>query len=142
MTDALSPELEEQIRLVELDCHTRQAKIRQSSSMKDVAQLRDLVLRGELRENSHRIRGLTQLGHAAEMRMRELLATHLIELRAQNDLQVLEQLRSHFLHREWAFIKGPWPLLYREAEIESEKVVQRLERETDSRRQRLRGGKK
>lgn len=133
--------LDERIRLVEMDCHMRQTKIRQSSNMKAVAQLSDLVLRDDLMENSHKIRGLTQLHHTAEARMRDLMAEHMLELRAQNDLGMLEQLRSHFLHREWSFLKGSYPLLYREAEVESEKLVQRIERESETRRQRMRGKK-
>ena len=141
MTEIPQPPLEERLRLVEMDCSMRQTKMRQSSNMKEVAQLRDLVLRGDLLENSHKIRGMTQLHHTAEARMRDLLADHLLELRAQSDLQVLEQLRSHFLHREWSFLKGSYPMLYREAEIESEKLVVRLERETEGRHQRMRGKK-
>ncbi len=139
MIEGLSKELEEKIRLAELDCHLRSAKIRQSASMKDVSQLRDMVLRGDLREKSHLIRGLTQLTHTAETRMRELLDIHMIELRTQTDMQNFEQLRSHLLHREWTFMKGPFPLMYREAENESEKLLRRLEQVTETQKRRTRG---
>lgn len=66
--------------------------------------------------------------------MRELLDGHLIELRRQSNLPALEQLRGHFLHREWTFLKGSFPLLYREAETESEKLIRRVEYETQARR--------
>ena len=76
---------------------------------------------------------------AAELRIREILDGHLVELRAQHDLPGLEQLRSHFLHREWTHLKGVYPLLYRAAETESEKLIVRLEYETDSRRRKKSG---
>jgi len=139
MSDSLPAELAEKIRLTELDCHLRSAKIRQSGSMKDIAQLKDVLLRGELREKSYLIRGLTQLSHAAETRMRELLDNHMMELRAQTDVQIFEQLRSHFVHREWAFMKGPFPLLYREAESESEKLLRRMEQAFEAQKKRIRG---
>ena len=80
------------------------------------------------------IRALHQLQEAAELRMRELLDGHLVEMRVQRDLQALEQLRSHFLHREWTHLKGSYPLLYRMAETEAEKLVIRLEYESDTKR--------
>ncbi len=139
MSEEIAAELLEKIRLTELDCHLRAAKIRQSASMKDVAQLKDVLLRGELRDKSHLIRGLTQLTHTAETRMRDLMEAHMIELRNQSDMGTFEQLRSHFVHREWTFMKGPFPLLYREAENESEKLWRRLDQLTESQKNRSRG---
>ena len=106
--------------------------------MKDVLQLREVRLEPELRARAPEIRGISQLQLAAEVRMREILDGHMIELSAQRDVQTLMQARSHFLHREWSCLKGVFPLLYREAEVESEKIISRLERETDVRRKRSR----
>ncbi|MEQ1515612.1 MAG: hypothetical protein ABL931_03880 [Usitatibacteraceae bacterium] len=130
--------VEERIQNVEADCSMRMTKIRQVSRMKDVLQLRDVVLDNDLRARAPEIRGINQLQLAAETRMREILDGHMHELRAQRDMQALEQARSHFLHREWSCLKGVYPLLYREAEIESEKIISRLEREMDVRRRRSR----
>lgn len=116
----------------------RTTKIRQVSRMKDVLQLQEVVLDNELRTRVTEIRGISQLHLAAEARMREILDGHMVELRAQRDVQMLEQTRSYFLHREWNCLKGVFPLLYREAEVESEKVLGRLEREMDVRRKRSR----
>ena len=119
---------------VEAECHQRMSKIRQNTRIKDVIQLKDVPLSDKLRPHMLQIRALHQLESAAELRMREILDGHLVEMRAQRDLQGLEQLRSHFMHREWTHLKGVYPLLYRMAESESEKLMARLEIETDTRR--------
>ena len=61
-----------------------------------------LDIRGELVSYTSEIRGYKQLALASEARLRELMCAHLLELRAQKDLQNFIQMRSHFLHREWA----------------------------------------
>lgn len=138
MSSTPPPSIEDRIREVEADCSMQMTKIRQVSRMKDVLQLREVRLDEDLRPRVAEIRGLNQLQLAAETRMREILDGHMHELRAQRDMQMLEQARSHFLHREWSCLKGVFPLLYREAEIESEKIISRLEREMDIRRRRSR----
>ena len=138
MSSAPPPSIEDRIREVEADCSMQMTKIRQVSRMKDVVQLQEVRLDEDLRPRAPEIRGVNQLQLAAETRMREILDGHMHELRAQRDMQMLEQARSHFLHREWSCLKGVFPLLYREAEIESEKIISRLEREMDIRRRRPR----
>ena len=123
---------------IEVECSMRMTKIRQVSRMKDVLQLNDVRLTDELRARAPEIRGINQLQLAAEMRMREILGGHMHELRALRDVQSLEAARSHFLHREWHCLKGVYPLLFREAEVESDKLLGRLEREMDVRRKRSR----
>lgn len=124
---------------VEADCFQRMTKVRQNTRMKDVLQLKEVTLSERLRPYAIQIRALHQLEVAAELRMREILDGHMVELRAQHDVAGLEQLRSHFLHREWSHLKGVYPLLYRTAETESEKLIVRLEYETDSRRRKKPG---
>ena len=124
---------------VEADCNQRMTKIRQNTRMKDVIQLKQVTLSEKLRPYALHIRALHQLEEAAELRMREILDGHLVELRAQHNLPALEQLRSHFLHREWSHLKGLYPLLYRNAETESEKLIVRMEYESDSRRRNKKG---
>ncbi len=124
---------------VEADCHQRMSKIRQNTHMKDVIQLKEVTVSEKLRPFMMHIRALHQLEETAELRMREILDGHLVELRAQHDLPSLEQLRSHFLHREWSHLKGVYPLLYRNAETESEKLLARLEHETDTKRRKKSG---
>jgi hypothetical protein len=138
MSSVPPPSIEDRIRDVEAACSMQMTKIRQVSRMKDVLQLREVRLEEDLRPRAPEIRGINQLELAAETRMREILDGHMHELRAQRDMQMLEQARSHFLHREWSCLKGVFPLLYREAEIESEKIISRLEREMDVRRRRSR----
>ena len=132
------PNIEAMIADIEVECRLRMTKIRQVARMKDVLQLKEVRLEEVLSKRGPEIRGINQLLLAAEMRMREILAGHMVELRAQRDVQMLEQARSHFLHREWSCLKGVFPLLYREAEVESEKLLGRLEREMDVRRRRSR----
>lgn len=131
-----TPSIEALLVDLEVECRLRMTKIRHVSRMKDVLQLKDVRLDDELRARAPEIRGISQLQLAAETRMREILDGHMVELRAQRDMQTLEQARSHFLHREWHCLKGVFPLLHREAEVESEKLVGRLEREMDVRRRR------
>ena len=130
--------IESLITDVEVECRMRTTKIRQVSRMKDVLQLKEVRLDEALQTHALEIRGISQLALAAEVRMREILDGHMVELRAQRDVQMLEQARSYFLHREWNCLKGVFPLLFREAEIESEKILGRLEREMDVRRKRSR----
>ena len=132
------PNIEAMIADIEVECRLRMTKIRQVARMKDVLQLKEVRLDAVLSKRGPEIRGINQLLLAAEMRMREILDGHMVELRAQRDVQMLEQARSHFLHREWSCLKGVFPLLYREAEVESEKLLGRLEREKDVRRRRSR----
>lgn len=132
------PNIEAMIADIEVECRLRMTKIRQVARMKDVLQLKEVRLDAVLSKRGPDIRGINQLLLAAEMRMREILDGHMVELRAQRDVQMLEQARSHFLHREWSCLKGVFPLLYREAEVESEKLLGRLEREMDVRRRRSR----
>ena len=132
------PNIEAMIADIEVECRLRMTKIRQVARMKDVLQLKEVRLEEVLSKRGPEIRGINQLLLAAEMRMREILDGHMVELRAQRDVQMLEQARSHFLHREWSCLKGVFPLLYREAEVESEKLLGRLEREMDVRRRRSR----
>ncbi|HEX4858446.1 MAG TPA: hypothetical protein VFV17_05465 [Usitatibacteraceae bacterium] len=122
------------IQELEIECTQRMSKIRQNSRMKDVVQLREVTVPEALRAKTTEIRALHQLNDAAEMRMRELLDGHMAELRRQGSVQRIEQLRSHFLYREWSFLKGYYPLLFREAESESEKILRHIEYQTDSRR--------
>jgi len=124
---------------VDAECRQRMTKIRQNGRMKDVIQLKGVTLSENLRPFMLQIRALQQLEVAAELRMREILDGHLVELRAQRDLPALEQLRSHFLHREWAYLKGMYPLLYRAAETESEKLIVRMELEANARRKKKTG---
>jgi hypothetical protein len=138
MTSPEPPAAEELIADLEVECRLRMTKIRQVARMKDVLVLKDVRLEGALRTRAPEIRGISQLEQAAEIRMREILDGHMHELRSHRDIQILEQSRSHFLHREWSCLKGVFPLLYREAEVESEKLISRLERETDVRRRRSR----
>lgn len=138
MPSPLPTSLEDRIGDIEAECRMRTTKIRQVARMKDVLQLKEVRLDDELRTRAPEIRGINQLQLAAELRMRAILDGHMIELRAQRDVQALVQARSYFLHREWACLKGVFPLLYREAEVESEKILGRLEREMDVRRKRSR----
>ena len=138
MSSAPIPSADERIQAIEAECRLRTTKIRQVARMKDVLQLNDVRLDDDLRTRAPEIRGINQLQLAAETRMREILDGHMLELRAQRDLQMLEQARSHFLHREWSCLKGVFPMLFREAEVESEKILSRLEREMDVRRKRSR----
>ena len=138
MPSPLPTSLEDRIGDIEAECRMRTTKIRQVARMKDVLQLKEVRLDDELRTRALEIRGINQLQLAAELRMRAILDGHMIELRAQRDVQALVQARSYFLHREWACLKGVFPLLYREAEVESEKILGRLEREMDVRRKRSR----
>ena len=138
MPSPTPPSIENRIGDIEAECRMRTTKIRQVARMKDVLQLKEVRLDDDLRTRAPEIRGINQLQLASEIRMREILDGHLIELRAQRDVQALEQARSYFLHREWGCLKGVFPLLYREAEVESEKILGRLEREMDVRRKRSR----
>ena len=138
MSTPVPPNIEAMIADIEVECRLRMTKIRQVARMKDVLQLKEVRLEEVLSKRGPEIRGINQLLLAAEMRMREILDGHMVELRAQRDVQMLEQARSHFLHREWSCLKGVFPLLYREAEVESEKLLGRLEREMDVRRRRSR----
>ena len=138
MTDPAPASIESLITDIEVECRMRTTKIRQVSRMKDVLQLKEVRLDTALQSRALEIRGISQLELAAEVRMREILDGHMVELRAQRDVQMLEQSRSYFLHREWSCLKGVFPLLYREAEVESEKILGRLEREMDVRRKRSR----
>lgn len=138
MSTPAPPNIEALIADIEVECRLRMTKIRQVARMKDVLQLKEVRLEEVLSKRGPEIRGINQLLLAAEMRMREILDGHMVELRAQRDVQMLEQARSHFLHREWSCLKGVFPLLYREAEVESEKLLGRLEREMDVRRRRSR----
>lgn len=135
----VSAELAAAIRAVEEDCHQRMAKIRQITRMKDVLQLKEVTLSDQLRPLMLHNRAIHQIEAAAELRMREILDGHLVELRAQRDLPALEQLRSHFLHREWSHLKGTYPVMFRTAEVEAEKLIVRLEYESDSKRKRKSG---
>ena len=131
--------METQLADLEVECRFRIAKVRQSASMKDVLQLRAVEMRGEVANRANEIGGPKALDIAAEKRVREILDGHLLDLRGQRDVGALEALRSQFLHREWVFLKASFPILYREAEIESDKLLIRLERETDAKRKRMRG---
>ena len=139
MTDESSVDIEIRLKELDIDCHFRQAKIRQSSNMKDVMQLRDVSVRGDLQQRVHEINGPKALELAAEKRMRELLDGHLMDLRAQSNVQSLDALRGQFLHREWTYLKATYPTMHREAEMAAEKILVRLERETDEKRRRQRG---
>ena len=131
--------IEQQLATLEVECRFRLSKVRQSASMKDVMQLRAVEMRGEVANRANEIGGPKALDLAAEKRMREILDGHLMDLRGQRDVGALDALRSQFLHREWVFLKASFPSLYREAEIESDKLLVRLERETDAKRKRMRG---
>lgn len=133
------PTLEEQIAALEIDCKFRQMKVRQASKMKDVAQLASVVIRGEATSHQSEIRGLKQLELACEARMRELIGSHMLELRNLRDLPLFIQMRSHYQHREWVFLKGPFPMLFREADGEAERIERHLTREDEQQTQRKRG---
>ena len=139
MTTPAPASIESMFVDVEVECRMRMTKIRQVARMKDVLQLNDVHLADELRTRAPEIRGINQLQLAAEIRMREILDGHLHELRALRDVQSLEAARSHFLHREWSHLKGAYPLLYRNAETESEKLIVRMEYESDLRRRNKKG---
>ncbi len=141
MTDPQSLPIEVQLAALETDCHFRQTKIRQAGSMKDVAQLKDVPLRGALRDEAYKVNGLKQLDVQAEQRMRDLLMSHFMELRAQTSVAAMDAARHHFMSRDWMFLKSSFPQMHREAETESERMLRRLERETEIKRAKLRGKK-
>jgi hypothetical protein len=122
------------LEALDIECRQLMSKVRQNAHMKDVAQLSQVMVPDVLRPRLSELKAVNQLIEAAEQRMRELLDGHLIELRRQHSLPAMEQLRGHFMHREWTFLKGSFPNLYREAENESEKLIRRIEYETNSRR--------
>ncbi len=126
--------IEEQIAAVEIECKYRQTKIRQAARMKDVVQLANVDIRGDLVSRANEIRGLKALQQAAEARLRELIGGHLLELRNMRDLGLLIQMRSHYQHREWGYLKAIQPMLFREADAEAERIERRLERESDQTR--------
>lgn len=128
--------ISKELELLETECSMRMTKIRQNSHMKEVIQLKDVMVPDVLRPKEQEIRALHQLNIAAELRLRQLMEGHVLELRRAHSVAALEQLRSHFQHREWNVLKGAYPELFREAEREAEKVLLRLEYETDVRRKR------
>ncbi len=136
-TSAMS--LDEQIAAIDGECKFRQMKVRQAKSMKDVAQLSTVVIRGEATSRQSEIRGLKQLQVACEVRMRELIGGHMLELRNLRDLTRFIQMRSHYQHREWIFLKGPYPMLFREADGEAERIERHLTRESEQQDQRKKG---
>ena len=127
--------LDEPIAALEVECKFRQMKVRQAGSMKDVAHLASVVIRGEATSHQSEIRGLKQLELACEARMRELIGSHMLELRNLRDLGLFVQMRSHFLNREWNYLKGPYPMLFREAE----RIERHLTRESVLQKERQRG---
>ena len=129
----------EQLAALELECKYRMVKVRQAGRMRDVVQLGVLDIRGEAVSRQNEIRGLRQLQIACENRMRELMGSHMLELRGMRDLPLMIQMRSHFQHREWAHLKGPFPMMFREADAEAERIERHLERETEQHGRRLRG---
>lgn len=131
--------LAEQVAALEIECKYRQVKVRQAARMKDVAQLMSVDVRGEIASRQWEVRGLKQLQIACENRAKELIGHHLLELRAIRDMDLLIQMRSHFQHREWGFLKGPFPLLFREADSEAERIERNLARELESQNKRQRG---
>ena len=131
--------LPEQIAALEMECKYRASKVRQAARMRDVLQLGVLEMRGEVVSRQNEIRGLRQLQIACENRLRELMGAHMLELRAMRDMQLLTQMRSHFQHREWAHLKGTYPMMFREADSEAERIARRLERETEQQGRRQRG---
>jgi hypothetical protein len=132
--------LEQQISALEVECRYRLLKVSQSMRMKEITQLVALDLRGELVKRASEIRGYKQLELAGESRMRELVGAHLLELRNMRDLGRFAQMRSHFQHREWAYMKAYYPMLFREADSEAERLERRLKMELDIDR-RNRGGR-
>lgn len=125
-----------ELELLETECSMRMTKIRQNSHMKEIIQLKDVMVPEILRPKVAEIRALHQLDQAAELRLRQIVEGHVMEMRRAHSVAVLEQLRSHFEHREWNVLKGAYPELHREAEREAEKLLLRLEYETDVRRKR------
>jgi hypothetical protein len=134
-----APTLDEQIAALEVECKYRQVKVRQAARMKDVAQLAVVDMRGDVITRQSEIRGLKQLQLACESRMRELIGGHMLELRNIRDLGLFIQIRSHYQHREWQFLKGGYPMLFREADGEAERIERNLERNTELDKQRRRG---
>ena len=131
--------LDEQIAALEVECKFRQMKVRQSGSMKDVAYLAAIVIRDEATSHQSEIRGLKQLELACEARMRELIDAHMLELRNLRDLGLFVQMRSHYQNREWNYLKGPYPMLFREADGEAERIERHLTRESVLQKERQRG---
>ncbi len=131
--------LDEQIAAIDGECKFRQIKVRQAKSMKDVAHLGAVVIRGEATSRQSEIRGLKQLHLACEARMRELIGGHMLELRNLRDLTRFIQMRSHYQHREWVFLKGSYPMLFREADGEAERIERHLARENEQQNQRRKG---
>jgi|GEM_PF-1629476 len=130
--------LTEQIAALEIECKYRAVKVRQAGRMRDVLQLGMLDMRGEVVSRQNEIRGLKLLEIACENRLRELMTSHMLELRGMRDVQLLIQMRSHFQHREWAHLKGTHPMMFREADSEAERIERRLERELDQKSSRRR----
>lgn len=134
-----TPTIEEQLAALEVECKYRTVKVRQAARMKDVIQMASIDMRGELLSRQSEIRGLKQLQLACEARMRELIGSHMLELRNVRDLQLMIQMRSHYQHREWGYLKAAYPMLFREADGEAERIERRLEREGDLQSKRRRG---
>jgi hypothetical protein len=136
-----APTIAEQIGALEIECKYRLLKVRQSNRMKEITQLMTLDLRGDIVKASAEIRGLKQLTLASEARLRELIAGHLLELRNIRDLPRLIQMRSHYQHREWSYLKATFPTLFREADAEAERFERHLTREVSLERRAKQGSR-
>jgi hypothetical protein len=137
--DTALPSIEQQIAAMEIECKFRQVKVRQAARMKDVAQLAQVDIRGDLMTRMSEIRGLKQLQLACESRMRELIGGHMLELRNIRDLGLFVQMRSHYQNREWLYLKASYPMLFREADGEAERIERNLKRQLELDSQRRRG---
>jgi hypothetical protein len=133
--------LEQQIGDLEIECKYRLLKVNQSMRMKEISQLISLDLRGDLVKRASEIRGYKQLELAGESRMRELIGGHLLELRNMRDLGRFQQMRSHYQHREWSYMKAIFPTLFREADSEAERLERRLQQEADLERRSRSGSR-
>jgi len=131
--------IDEQIAALEIECKYRQVKVRQSTRMKEVAQMGVIDIRGEVMSRQSDIRGLKLLELTCESRMRELIGGHILELRNIRDVGFFIQMRSHYQHREWQFLKGNYPMLFREADGEAERIERNLLRNVELEKQRRRG---
>ena len=123
MSNEIPLDIDALLKELDIECHFRQSKIRQSANMKDVMQLKAVSARGEVLKRVHEINGPKALEIAAEKRMRELLDGHLMDLRAQRDVQALDALRGQFLHREWTYLKASYPTLHREAVVVEDQIT-------------------
>lgn len=113
---------------VESTCRAQKGRLLTARTMREVKNLSTVHVKPELRHIPGVRTAREALRTAAEDRMQSILKEQLQTLAALTSTDEFKLARGRLIRNDWAFLRGEFASIYRQAERESKLLLSQLER--------------